>query len=136
MLQKDEIVNSVVSLLQKELPDLVGIYLFGSRNTGESNAVSDWDFAYLSREGMNDEKIWDIKTQIESSLDLQIDLIDLYKATTVLQIQVLKTGTLVLIVEDIKVKQFEYLTLSFYQKLNEERADILKEIKLRGNIYG
>ncbi len=136
MPQKAEIVKSLVSLLQKELSDLEGVYLFGSRNTGESKVDSDWDFGYLSREGLLDERSWGIKTNVESLFDIQIDLVDLYKATTVLQIQVLKTGTLVWIGEHNKIKQFEYLTLSYYQKLNEERADILKDIKLRGNIYG
>lgn len=136
MNQKEDIIHSIISELRKKSDDLEGVYLFGSRNTGEATVGSDWDFAYLSRKGLDDETNWELKVHIESKFDAEIDLVDLYKATTILQIQVLKTGTLVWIGDDNKVKHFEYLTLSYYQKLNDERADILKDIKVRGNIYG
>ena len=85
---------------------------------------------------MDDEIDWELKVLIESKFEAKIDLVDLYKATTVLQIQVLKTGKLVWVGNKSKVKHFEYLALSYYQKLNDEQADILKDIKARGNIYG
>lgn len=136
MPQQEDIVQAMIKELKARLIDLEGIYLFGSRNTGNFNDSSDWDFAFLSRKGCSDETTWEIKVQLESKFDTNIDLVDLYKANTILQIQVLKTGKLVWICDDIKVKQFEYLTLSYYQKLNDERADILKDVKMRGNVYG
>lgn len=134
--QDEDIVQVLIDELKASLIDLEGVYLFGSRNTGDFNDSSDWDFAFLSRKGFNDETTWEFKTLLESKFDTNIDLVDLYEANTILQIQVLKTGKLVWIGDDIKVKHFEYLTLSYYQKLNDERAEILKDVELRGNIYG
>lgn len=51
MNQKEDIIHSIISELRKKSDDLEGVYLFGSRNTGEATVGSDWDFAYLSRKG-------------------------------------------------------------------------------------
>ena len=90
MNQKEDIIQSIISELRKKSDDLEGVYLFGSRSTGEFTIDSDWDFAYLCRKGLDDEINWELKVLIESNFDTKIDLVDLYKATTILQITCLK----------------------------------------------
>jgi len=133
---RSDLIKALAAGLQEQLSDLEGIYLFGSRVNGRSNKKSDWDFAYLSRMGLKAEQQWEIKTGLETKYDLDLDLADLYKASTVFQIQVINKGKLVWIGDESKVREFEYLTYSAYQKLNEERADIIKDIEERGSIYG
>jgi hypothetical protein len=48
----------------------------------------------------------------------------------------LKDSKLLHVTDKFEKDTFEYLTLSYYQKLNEERKYILKDIQERGNIYG
>lgn len=133
---KSHIVEIVISDLQSTLPDLEGIYLFGSRADGSANLQSDWDFAFLSRQGLGELQLWELKSSLEAKLNIDIDLIDLYKASTVLQWEVLKTGKIIYSADDFAVQTFEYLTMSFYQKLTEERQGIIDEIVKRGSVYG
>jgi len=131
-----DLIKALIAKLQEQLADLEGIYLFGSRVSNQSDKNSDWDFAYLCRTGLKPEQQWEIKTHLESKYDVDIDLVDLYRASTVFQIQVIDKGKLVLMGDEKKVREFEYLTYSAYQKLNEERAGIIADIRERGSIYG
>ena len=133
---KNKLVSKLIRELSTKLFKLEGIYLFGSRAQDEQKPSSDWDFAYLCREKNIDEIVWDIKLELETKFDMSLDMVNLYNANTILQIQVIKTGRLIWTGDTKRVKEFEYLTLSYYQKLNDERADILKDIKSRGSIYG
>ncbi len=133
---KNKLVSKLIKELSEKLIGLEAIYLFGSRARDDQKPTSDWDFAYLCREKSIDEIVWNIKLELETKFDLNVDMVNLYDANTILQIQVIKTGRLIWTGDLKKVKEFEYLTLSYYQKLNDERADLLKDIKSRGNIYG
>lgn len=133
---KKELTRSIISELREQLEHLEGVYLFGSRQRGDSREGSDWDFAFLSREEHTEEINWNIKSAIETKFDVNIDLIDLYKSNTILQIEVIKSGEPVYVGDIHKIREFEFLTLSYYQKLNEERAEILEDIKKRGSVYG
>lgn len=75
-----DLIKALTTELRNQLPDLEGIYLFGSRVTDQANDASDWDFAYLSRMGLTTEQQWEMKTSLESKFDLDIDLVDLYKS--------------------------------------------------------
>lgn len=134
--QGKELIQSLLDELKYEVNDLEGVYLFGSRAQKVESANSDWDFAYLSRTSILEQELWDIKTRLEINFDTSIDIVDLYRANTILQIQVIKTGEIVWVGDQKKIGQFEYLTLSYYQKLNEERAEILSDIKKQGSVYG
>jgi predicted nucleotidyltransferase len=125
----------ISTTLSERLNDLEGLYLFGSRANGSFSTQSDWDFAFLSRKGLPELELWEMKSSIESLFDVEIDLIDLYKESTVLQWEVLKTGIMINSKNAMAVATFEYLTMSFYQKLEEERADIMKDIAQRGSVY-
>jgi len=115
---------------------LEGIYLFGSRAEDKHYNNSDWDFAFLCRISVTQDKLYNIKADLEMELNIDLDIVDLYTSNTLIQVQVIKTGKLVWINNIYNIEQFEYLTLSYYQKLNEERKEILKDIKSRGNVYG
>jgi predicted nucleotidyltransferase len=131
-----QITQVVIKRLRQTLPDLQAVYLFGSRVQEAATNRSDWDFAFLSRSGLFSLALWDLKTDLEAVLNVDIDLIDLYKANTVLQMQVLEKGHLLWQADPTKVAEFEYLTMSFYQKLNDERKLILADIQTRGSVYG
>ena len=135
-MQGKDLIQSLLRELKCVVNNLEGVYLFGSRAQKEENAKSDWDFAYLSRTGVQEQKVWEMKTQLEIDFDTSIDVVDLYKANTILQVQVIKTGEIIWAGDLNKIRQFEYLTLSYYQKLNDERAHILADVKRRGSVYG
>ncbi len=65
-----------------------------------------------------------------------VDLIDLRRADTVTQAQVVSSGELLLQQNPGLIAQFETDVLSMYAQLNLERQGIIADIVQRGNVYG
>lgn len=61
---------------------------------------------------------------------------DLRSASTVMQMQVVATGTVIAESDRTGRQEFEMHTSSAYALLNEERAGILDDIQARGHVYG
>ncbi|GAE47173.1 hypothetical protein JCM21738_4126 [Mesobacillus boroniphilus JCM 21738] len=68
-------------------------------------------------------------------LNRDIDLIDLNKASTVFQAQIVQTGKTIYCTDIKRKAQFEIKTLKMFTKLNEERSEILNKINESGSIY-
>ncbi|MEQ8880295.1 MAG: nucleotidyltransferase domain-containing protein [Cyclobacteriaceae bacterium] len=128
--------EALIRVLTKKLPDLEAIYLFGSRAEGTEKIGSDWDFAFLSRKGLKPAELWDIKSQLEAQYNEDIDILDLYHVDTVTQIEVIKSGKVLWNANNFYPLDFESVVISMYQKLNEERGEILKQVSVQGNIHG
>jgi hypothetical protein len=77
----------------------------------------------------------DCRFALQNALKRDVDLLSARDVPTVFQMQIVDTGRLLFCPDEQAAAEFEYLTLSFYQKLNEERADILKEFALTGRAY-
>ncbi len=112
------------------------VYLFGSYATGSVRNDSDLDLAYLSEKKLSDYERFSIAQQLASRLNIDVDLIDLEKASTVFQAQIISTGKVIYCIKDLKRQLFEMKTLKMYARLNEEREVILQRIKEDGTIYG
>jgi predicted nucleotidyltransferase len=69
------------------------LLLFGSRARGDARGASDWDFAYLSRPGLDFEQLLaDLVTATRSS---QVDLVDLDRAGGQLRARAARDGVVV-----------------------------------------
>lgn len=102
----EEIKKVVVDILKREISPWL-IILFGSLVKGNFRKDSDIDIAYLSdKEISNVERFW-VSQEIADSLNRDIDLIDLKKASTVLKAQIVGTGE-VIYCEDEKRKIYFY----------------------------
>jgi len=128
--------RSIIDCCQKNIIDLKAIYLFGSQVTGYANAESDIDLAILCLKPLSAETRWELSHQLSQLLNRQVDLVDLKEATTVMQWQILTTGNKIFCADETYNAFFEMYALSDYIRLNEQRRDILDDIKKRGSIYG
>ncbi len=63
-----------------------------------------------------------------------MDLVNLRKANTVFQNEIMQQGRIIYQQDERVVDEFEMQVLSSYQKLNEERAGILEDILETGRI--
>jgi predicted nucleotidyltransferase len=128
----------IIGIVKKYFPSVQAIYLFGSFDTPYASLESDVDIALLlphqlSKE--NDSPHWSqCKEDLETGLSKMVDLINLRAVSTVFQNEIISTARYLLNADHSAVNEFEGLTLSFYQKLNEERRFILEEIKKTGRI--
>jgi len=119
--------EAVKSFLIEELQAEM-IYLFGSYAKGNARPDSDLDLAFLSSKEIDDYQRFLTAQKLASKLNIEVDLIDLKKASTVFKAQIIQ-GKL-LYAEDKKQKQeFEMLTLKKYARLNEERKEIIDKIE-------
>ncbi len=131
----EAIENIIINTILEE-HEVTAIYVFGSYARDEAKPGSDIDIAILQKEGLSSIKLFDLKDVLEEKLNLTVDIVSLYDASTVLAFEILKESKLLYVSDKYEKDTFEYLTLSYYQKLNEERKLILEDIEKRGNIYG
>jgi predicted nucleotidyltransferase len=132
---QDELIQTILS----DYPDTQAIYLFGSWGTEDEWPSSDVDIALLlpperaKMLGMAEL----IKTQVKLSslLHKDVDLLNLRQVSTVFQKEVIMAERRIYTADEYAAEEFEMLTLSFYQKLNEERAEILAEFHRTGKAY-
>ena len=121
-------------------PTTQAIYLFGSHVSGSIHEQSDLDLALLlpSHRAFTSEpaRWWQLQDELMTLFNRSVDLINLRQSSTVFQVEILRTGRRIYCIDLQLCNEYEGLILSLYQKLNEERAEILSSIRETGIIYG
>ena len=86
----------LVETILTSLPDTQAIYLFGSYVDGTAQEQSDLDVAVLlpSYRALTIAHVlwWQLQEQLMDLVERPVDLINFYQASTVFQIQILRTG--------------------------------------------
>lgn len=130
----DERLEQAVSILKEYKPSV--IYLFGSAGRNELREDSDIDIAFLTEEDLDEYDVFMKAQDLADILKKDVDLINLKKASTVFKAQVVGTGKIIYCSNDSERMFFEMRSLKSYALLNEEREEILKNVKKRGTVYG
>jgi uncharacterized protein len=102
--------TEITEVILRFHPATQAVYLFGSHLTSDQTPNSDVDIAVLLAH--NDSSVLKLS-----------------------ECEFAHNGRLILIQDRNAVAEFEMLTMSFYQKLNEERGDILAEFARTGRAY-
>jgi len=130
--------ETIVKTVLHFYPDVEAIYLFGSYLTPDQQQDSDVDLAVLfpheKARLLKSLAMSDCRGALESNLKRTVDLINLRMVNTVFQNEIIQQGRIIYQQNERVVDEFEMLTLSFYLKLNEERAGILEDIWESGRI--
>jgi uncharacterized protein len=126
----------IISILRNRLPGLVALYRFGSVANGTARPDSDLDLAILCDRPLDVATRMDLVGQLAIPFGGPVDLIDLSTVSTVMRAQIVTTGERLFCVDARKCDTFEDFVLSSYARLNEERREILRDIKLRESVYG
>lgn len=132
---KKQIVETVLShYLQTQ-----AIYLFGSYAAGQERADSDVDIALLLPPEMakraGNLALSQLHLSLSEQLGKEVDLINLRQVSSVFQKEIIMAEQKIFCADTAAADEFEMLTLSFYQKLNEERREILAEFACTGRAY-
>lgn len=136
MKQMDAAVKTILS----HHPAAQAIYLFGSFCTKNERDDSDVDIALLL--APDEAKRTGPLLQSRLCLDLEdlfgknVDLINLRCVSTVLQKEIIAAERRIYDGDTKAADEFEMLTLSQYQKLNEERAEIVASALAGGRFHG
>jgi uncharacterized protein len=123
--------DAIIRTVLEYYPDVQGIYLFGSYGTADEWPDSDVDIALLIQP-LEAKKtgtlvMSELHTVLESLLRKDVDLVNLRLVSTVLQKEVVAADRRIFAGDEYAADEFEMLTLSLYQKLNEERVGIVAD---------
>ena len=130
--------QALIKLMQSRIPNLMAVYAFGSRVSGDANANSDWDLAVLVAGYVEPGVLWELSGTLADVTSTEVDLIDLRAASTVMQHQVLTLGERWWLCAGsaTQVGVWEAAMLSEMTELNAARAGRLADIATSGVIYG
>ena len=127
---------SLVESLGRSFDELALVYLFGSATGDTARPESDLDVAFLADASPAAMARFAVQEDLARALGRDVDLVDLRAASTVMVAEVLRTGRLLFERSRAERDRFEMHTCSAYALLNEERRDILDDIRRRGSVYG
>lgn len=134
MLQENQLAEVIRILVKSMSPSL--IYLFGSQAKNMSRPESDVDIAFLSFENQLDAyAVFECAQEIAASIGKEVDLIDLRKASTVFQANIIYSGIAIYCTDEKERQLFEATVFQQYAKLNEERAVVIEKIEMSGTVY-
>lgn len=83
---------ALVELLRSRLDGVLAVYAFGSRIQGTADERSDLDLAVLVQGCAGPLMLWDLAGEAADIAGCPVDLLDLRRASTVMQQQVLVKG--------------------------------------------
>ncbi len=131
-----KIVNQILSTH----PHTQAIYLYGTWGTEYQRRDSDLDIAVLLPH--DEAKVVDFWKWAELSVDVsriagtqKSDLINLRTAPVILRKEIIAADRRMYCADEYAAAEFEMLTISFYQKLNEERREIVESGLKTGRFY-
>lgn len=122
----------IVKTVSFYYPDISAIYLFGSYGTEYERMDSDVDIALLlpvlTAKAAGRLSLSGCWSELASQTERPVDLINLRLVNTVFQHEIIQRGTILFKATDSATDTFEMITMSLYQKLNEERKGIIQEV--------
>lgn len=127
--------QALLTHLQRSLPDLLAVYLFGSHAQGTAGPGSDLDVVLLLPGQADPVSLWQLSGDLADIAGCPVDLVDLRAASTVMQYQILVRGQR-LWAKDVQAGVFESFILSEKMALDTARAGLLSDIQADGVIYG
>ena len=120
--------SHLITVCRQHIPDIKLLYLFGSHASNQTHIKSDIDLAVMFSKKTSTVARWEIQQKLALEFNVDVDLIDLLSASTVMQNQIVNKGCCLYDAKDYK-NAFEMQVMSMYQHLNEERSSILIAFK-------
>ncbi len=131
--------KEIIRIILNCYPQTQAIYLFGSHGTEDEWPDSDVDIALLLPHTLAKQVgsliMSKLRVDLESLLKKGVDLINLRQVSTVFQKEIIMAERRIFYADLYAADEFEMLTFSFYQKLNEERREILNEFRETRRAY-
>ena len=136
---KEQAIDVIKDVVLRFYPNTQAIYLFGSYQTENEWPASDVDVAVLlspDESGIAGSLMMsELYSTLGTMLRKDVDIVNLRRAPTVLQKEIVMADRRIYTGNRYAAEEFEMLTMSFYQKLNEERAGIIESALKVGRFH-
>lgn len=126
--------QQIIRILQEQVQPAF-VLLFGSFAQGTQRADSDVDIAYFSEKTLTNYERFLLAGELAQACQADVDLIDIKKVDTVFAVQIFATGILLDCANESEFIKQRMRAFSMYATLNEQRAEILRNISERGSVY-
>lgn len=127
---------AIIAVLRAALPDLQAAYRYGSAGGSYERADSDIDLAVLADRPLAFDELSRLTVELMRLTGREVDLNDLRRLPVTLRVQIVAGGCRLFAADLGAADEYAARTLSDYARLNEERRDILDDVRRRGSIYG
>lgn len=133
-----ETTATIIQAVLTHYPVTQAIYLFGSYGAGHAWSDSDVDIALLfTPEQAKAERnllLSQCRFDLKDALSKEVDLLNARQVSTVFQKEII-SGVRIYCADRYAADEFEMLVISYYQKLNQERREILDAFYKTGRAY-
>lgn len=137
-MSQTEATAAIIPIVLAHYPAAQAIYLFGSYGAGNAWPDSDVDIALLftpeQAKAAQNLLISPCRFDLEAALSKEVDLLNARQVSTVFQKELIG-GVRIYCADPYAADEFEMLVISYYQKLNEERHEILDAFYKTGRAY-
>lgn len=137
-MNRDETTAAIIQIVLAHYPIVQAIYLFGSYAVHQEFPNSDIDIALLlpPDQARQEKNILfsNCRFDMQNALSRDIDLLNARHVSTVFQKEIIG-GIRIYCADRYAADEFEMLVISYYQKLNEERREILDAFYRTGRAY-
>ncbi len=113
---------ALIALLQRRLPGLLGVWLFGSVARGTARPDSDLDIAVLGAAPFDAVQLFDLGLELGVLVQRDVDLVDLRRLPIVVQKEVLLGGERLAAFDTMACDVFESDAIALYVAFRDELA--------------
>ena len=129
MSKQVDALEKAIELIKEKYPDVWAIYFFGSFNTPYQRPDSDLDLALLLEHHAEILSLWELSQEIAISINTDVQLVDLRQASTVFQNEIIRNERRIYCSHQKECDVLESIYLAMYLRLNEERKEVLDDLK-------
>lgn len=123
--------DALAHAVREVLPQARAAWLFGSAAQGRFRPGSDLDIAVDVAQPLPAMERWDAAQRIARQFSVDVDLLDFRRISTVMQYQVLATGTLLFDCDPTATALYAGFVLSEYQNIQQWRQPMVRQLARR-----
>jgi predicted nucleotidyltransferase len=128
--------DAMIDEIEKNIPDIKAIYLFGSFVSGTANQDSDIDIALLMPKKLLFEHKLQLVLILSDIAHRDVDLVELRYVNTIFQEEILKTAQRIAIYDPLFCEQYEDYIFCSAMDFRDFRKPLVEDIRRRGSVYG
>ena len=126
---------TILSAVQAALPDVTGVWVYGSYVHERMRVDSDVDIAVMLHGKTSALQIWEAANEISLNIHRDVDLVDIRSVGTLLQFQIVTSGRRLLAFGN-EPFTYEIFALKSMNELSALHAAQVADILQRGSVYG